>query len=101
MPPPETILVSEIPERLVRKRESKWAAVIAHTKALLENTQIRETHALVFGPDDGVTEKTQSKVAQAIRTTAKQCGQRISVIRDREGEKLYARYLGRRMEDAQ
>jgi hypothetical protein len=97
---PETILVSEIPQRLTKRRESQWAAIIAHTKALLTNDLIRETHALVFSEADGVTDKTHSKVSQAIRTTAKDAGYRISVIWDRDSQKLYARSIGRR-DDAQ
>ena len=95
-PPPQTILQSEIPERLVKPRVSKWSAVTAHTRALHENDQIRETHALVFGPDDGVDPGTHTRAAQAIRTVAAEMGYQISVKWDADTERLYARCIGRR-----
>ena len=99
MTPPDTVPITDVPI-FSRQYTSKWTDAIAHTRALLGNDQIRMSHALRFSEADGVTEDTQTKVAQAIRTTAKDMGYRMSVTWDREAQTLYARCIGERSDKA-
>ena len=92
---PEVVPLEEVPPSHA-ERLSKWAEVIAHTQALVNNAEVRETHAVRFGPTDGIDEKNQSKAAQAIRTAAGRLGWRMSVIWDQHNGMLYGKCIGPR-----
>lgn len=91
---PTSIAISEMPEftRVVTK--SKWADVAAYTRDHFENTKTRDSLAIGFGADDGVTEENWGAAAQAIRNAAKPLGFKVRLRWDAKQGILFAKSDG-------
>lgn len=78
--------------RVVTK--SKWADIAAYTRDHFENAKVRDSLAIGFGADDGVTKDNWGAAAQAIRNAAKPLGFKVRLRWDDKQGILFAKSDG-------